>query len=414
MSTPFSVNVNTISGLNQSSSSAPATVSASVNSDGTSVDPSTSVANSTASDNPVTAKSKDLTSDDFLKLLMTELQYQDPLSPMDNQAMMTQMAQMESIQSSNSMQKSINDMSASFKGSVSAQQSSAQSMVNATSVSLIGKKVTVKQDNVDWSGAAGQTEDIRVHLGNNDSAQVEILDDKGNILKTLQTSGKDAQNSSTVTWDGTTDAGSYAPAGTYAITIAGQDKDPSLYAFVEDTVQGVQFSSNGAKLEVGGKELTVANVMDVAPDDQTSNFGSISPSAAIELLGKKVRVSQPTITFGGKNMETVQIKVNASKSSLVGINIADAQGVIVARLKGTADATGTATFLWNGETNTGAYADPGTYSVKIDGSATNPSLYSFSEGIVDGIGASSDGVTQLRMNGQTVSLSRIIDISSQS
>jgi flagellar hook assembly protein FlgD len=287
-------------------------------------------------------------------------------------------------------------------------------MVNATSVSLIGKKVTVKQDNVDWSGAAGQTEDIRVHLGNNDGAQVEILDDKGNILKTLQTSGKDAQNSSTVTWDGTTDAGSYAPAGTYAITIAGQDKDPSLYAFVEDTVQGVQFSSNGAKLEVGGKELTVANVMDVAPDDQTSNFGSISPSAAIELLGKKVRVSQPTITFGGKNMETVQIKVNASKSSLVGINIADAQGVIVARLKGTADATGTATFLWNGETNTGAYADPGTYSVKIDGSATNPSLYSFSEGIVDGIGASSDGVTQLRMNGQTVSLSRIIDISSQS
>jgi hypothetical protein len=51
--------------------------------------------------------------------------------------------------------------------------------------------------------------------------------------------------------------------------------------------------------------------------------------------------------------------------------------------------------------------------VNVKGSDTNPSLYSFDEGTIDGI-STTDGTTQLRMNGQTIALSRIIDISSAS
>jgi len=404
------MNVNSINGINQAAST-PSTVTASVNEDGTSVDSTTSRTSGTSTASAkTTAAANGLQKDDFLKLLMTELQNQDPLSPMDNAQMMTQMAQLQSIESSNNMSKAIENLDTSFKGTVDAQQSSAQSMVNATSVSLIGKKVTVRQDTVDWSGIAGKTETIRVHLGNNAGAQVQIFDDKGNIVKTLQTGDKDAQNASTVPWDGTADAGGYAPAGTYTIKIVGQDNDTSLYAFVEDTVQGVRFSSNGAKLEIGGKELTVANVMNVQPEDQTTGFDSISPSTAIGLIGKKVRVLQPTITFGNKNMENAQIKVNAEKLSPVTVSITDSSGETVATLNGQADENGTATLFWNGETLSGAYAEAGTYTVNVSGAKNNPSLYSFSEGTIDGI-STTGAATQLRMNGTTIPLSRILDIS---
>jgi len=394
-------------------STAPTKVTASVTSDGASIDTTTS----TTSGAPVTSgqsastKAGGLNSNDFLNLLMTELQNQDPLSPMDNSQMMTQMTQLEQIQASNNMQSSIASLDTDFKSTVTAQQGSAQSMVNATAVSLIGKNVTVKQDTVDWSGITSSTQSIRVHLGNNDSGTVQILDDKGTVIKTLQTGAKDAQNSSTVTWNGTTDAGGYAQAGTYAINVVGQDSDSSLYAFVNDTVQGVSFSSTGAKLAIGGKELTVANVMDVAPDSTTTGFDSLSPSTAIGLIGKKVRVTQPTVTFSNKNLETEQIKVNATPYSSVSVSLTDNSGETVATLTGAADADGTATLTWNGETTAGNYADTGTYTVQVAGSTTNSSLYAFSEGTIDGI-STSGGSTQLRMNGTTVPLSRILDISS--
>jgi flagellar basal-body rod modification protein FlgD len=407
----ISTGVNSLIGVTRTT--APTTVSASVSADGASVDATTSQTTGNTVDPLVTTKSTGLQKDDFLNLLMTELQNQDPLSPMDNSQMMTQMAQLEAIESSNNMQQTLQDLDTSFKGTVTAQQSSAQSMVNATAVSLIGKNVTVKQDSVDWSGDPSQSQSIRINLGNNASATCQILDDKGNVVKTLQTSGKDAQNSSMVTWDGSSDAGGYVAAGTYTINVVGQDKDTSLYAFVSDTVQGVRFDSTGAKLEIGGKELTVANVMDVTPDDQQTGFNSISPSSAVALLGKTVRVSQPTITYNGEDNENAQIKVNVGPSAAVQVSLTDSSGETVATLSGTADANGIATIFWNGQTISGAIAGAGQYTVNVKGSDTNPSLYSFDEGTIDGI-STTDGTTQLRMNGQTIALSRIIDISSAS
>ena len=54
-----------------------------------------------------------------------------------------------------------------------------------------------------------------------------------------------------------------AAPGDYKINIVGSDADPSLYAFVENTVQGVGFSSTGSTLQIGGQELSVSDVMNV-------------------------------------------------------------------------------------------------------------------------------------------------------
>jgi flagellar hook assembly protein FlgD len=332
---------------------------------------------------------------------------------MDDSQMMTQMAQLQSLQSSTNMEKAITDLSASYRSSLTAQQASVVSMTNATAVSLIGKNVRIKQEDVTYSGLANESDKIRVNLGNNDSADVQILDDKGNVLKTLHASGKDSRNSALVTWDGTTDAGGYAGAGTYKINVVGSDADPSLYAFVEDIVQGVGFSSSGASLEVGGKEMSVSDVMNVTPDDAASSVGSLSASTAIGLIGKTIRVLQGSITYGAKDGESHQIKVNANASEPVSISILDGNGNVIDTMTGTADDNGTASFLWSGQTTSGGYAPAGAYTVQIAGQDTNPSLYAFDEGTVDGVNTL-NGVTQLRMNGQIVPLSSIIDISTNS
>jgi flagellar basal-body rod modification protein FlgD len=397
------------------SSTAGVTVTASVGADGKSIDPTTSTTTGASSSSSTTAAGNGQMNDqDFLNLFVAELKNQDPTSPMDESAMMTQMAQMQSLESSTNMEKAIDDLSSSYKSSLTAQQNVVTSMTNATAVSLIGKEVRVKQEDVTYSGLADENDQIRINLGNNDAADVQILDDKGAVVKTLHTGEKDGQNSATVDWDGSTDAGGYADAGTYKINVVGSDTDSSLYAFVDNVVQGVGFSSAGASLQVDGKEMSVSDVMNVSPtDDTASSMATISPSTAIGLIGKTVRVQDDSITYGAKNGESRQIKVNANALEPVTISILDDQGNVVDTMNGSADDNGTASFSWSGQTTSGGYAPAGTYTVRIEGQDTNPSLYAFDEGTVDGV-STLNGATQITVDGQIVPVSSIIDITAPS
>jgi len=406
----FSVDVNSIKGVNQSASQATRTMSATVGKDGASVDPATSVLNGATGGGLFTDKTSGLSEDDFLKLLMAQLQNQDPSSPMDNKDMMAQMAQLEAIQSNNNMEKAIKAMSSSFQDSVSAQQSSAQSMTNATSVSLIGKKVRIKQDQVNFTGIVGEKTSLRINLGNNNQANVQILDDNGAVIKTLRASNKDNLNSAVVTWDGKNDEGKYVPAGSYKVKVEGQDTDASLFAFEEDFVQGVSFSSTGARLKIAGKELSVADVMDVAKEEATSGIGSLSPGQVIELIGKTIRVKQDTIAYSGRDDESHQIKVNAGISAPVTVSIVNSQGEVVTAFKGISDDEGTAEFSWNGQSINGQFVDAGKYTIKIEGEESNPNLYCFDEGTVNGVNTIG-GVSKVRIDGKEISIADIIDIS---
>jgi flagellar basal-body rod modification protein FlgD len=381
-------------------------VSALVNDDGT---VNTSTSKVTGATSGSSSKSSEVSKNDFLLLLCTQLKYQDPMSPMDNSQMLSQMAQFQALEANNNIQKAIEDLGTSYKDSVDAQKNSAQSMSNASAVSLIGKEVRLKEKNVLWEGRTGATIPIQVHLGNNNEANVQILDSDGKVVKTLQAANKDSQNSSTVEWNGTTDNGDFAMAGTYTVSIVGEDKDDSLYAFVQDVVQGVTFSSSGAKLKIGGRELPTTDIMDVAMEQTQAGFGGISPSSAIELLGKQVRVYQDYVTYANKDKESQTIKVNAEPYSQVTVAITDSAGNAVAVYKVQADQYGTATVNWNGQKVDGSFAPAGKYQVLIDGADHNPSLYSFIEGTVDGV-SNLSGSVELRVSGQNVKLSDVIDI----
>jgi len=76
--------------------------------------------------------SQTLSQHDFLKLLVAQMEAQDPINPMDNKDMMAQMVQFSTLQGNTSMQQAL-----------SAMQSS-QSLLQANS--LLGRLVSVQVD----------------------------------------------------------------------------------------------------------------------------------------------------------------------------------------------------------------------------------------------------------------------------
>jgi flagellar hook assembly protein FlgD len=330
---------------------------------------------------------------------------------MDDTQFISEMAQFQALESSTNIATAVNNLNTSFQNSLTAQNSASQSMSNATSVSLIGKQVTMKESDVEWSGQAGATIPISIHLGNNAQAQVQILDSNGKVVKTMETSGKTNQNTSSVSWDGTTDAGQYAAAGSYTVNIVGAATDASLYAYVQNVVTGVHFTATGTQLDIGGQEMSASDIMDVATDQGQSGFDTMSPSTAVELIGKQVRVLDQTVNYGGQDNESHQVKVNATPNSEVNVAITDSQGNIVEAYQALADSTGVATFNWNGAQLDGTYAAAGQYQVVVDGSENNASLYPFTDGVVQGV-SNISGSTIINVGGQSYNLSSVVGVSS--
>lgn len=349
--------------------------------------------------------------DDFLKLLVTQLQYQDPLNPMENTEFISQLAQFSSLENSTNVEKAINKLGDSFLGTVDAQRYSAESMNNTAAVSLIGKSVRLRQDSLSWTATAGNVVDVKVQLGNADSAAVEIVNSSGEVVSTLGATGKDSQNSVDLTWDGSTDAGTIAPSGNYSIHIVGQEDNSALYAFVQDIVDGVRFSSNGALVKIGGKEISIGNVLDVSMGSSSDggSLGGLAPSSAVSLLGKQVRVKQSTVVYNQSNKEQIMLAVAAGNRSQVQVELVNTSGKVVFTEALPVDKDGIARFSWNGQTKDGLLADAGTYKVRIVGEKDDPALYAFYEGTVSGI-TNLNGDSRLRVGPYAVSLNNILDI----
>ena len=100
--------------------------------------------------------------DDFLKLFLTQLNYQDPLEPVDNREFLTQLAEFSSLQIANSNSKSMESLLD-------------VSSVNQ-SVSLLGKEVLVNSGNIPGGSAVGTVSAIELN-GNNVVLGVNISAD---------------------------------------------------------------------------------------------------------------------------------------------------------------------------------------------------------------------------------------------
>ena len=213
------------------------------------MDPVTSTSAATTQNVQATTTSKNttLTEQDFLKLFTTQLQYQDPLSPMDSSQMLTQMTQLNTITALDTMTQSIQNM---------------QAASNLQAVGLIGKKVeatgntlNIGQDNT-ISGGAYQL----VKPGH---AYIRIFDANGNLVRVMDDGGKDTSKQK-LTWDGKNQQGAALPAGNYAFKVSAVDENNQSIQVTTSkiaTVTGISFENGVIYLNMGSDKSTMNDLI---------------------------------------------------------------------------------------------------------------------------------------------------------
>jgi flagellar basal-body rod modification protein FlgD len=375
------------------------------------------------------APQKNLGKQDFLELLVAQLQYQDPLSPMENTEFVAQLAQFSALEGNYNIEKAIGKLDDSFQNSVTAQQASAQSMTNASAVSLIGKQVRLRRTTLPYSALPGEEVPVRVHVGEASGATVRILDADGEVVRTLSGSGKDAQNSVTLLWDGMRDDGQRAQPGTYAIEVAGQDVNPALYSFVQNEVKGVRFTPQGPLVKIAGQELPVGNIMSVSIGEAAEGGSSLTSGTAVELLGRDVRYRENDVYYHGKPDQRISLNLNMGGARRGTVELVDAAGTVLRRweVRENADGTttvvsngasekqertdGSATITWDGRlAETQDFAPRGLYRFRVADGGGNPWMYLYGGGRVTGV-SSVAGITELTVNGRAIPMSAVIGVS---
>lgn len=185
------------------------------------------------------------TQDRFLSLLVAQMKNQDPLNPLDNAQVTSQLAQLSTVQGIETMNSNLTALAASLGGNQMAQ-----------AANLIGRSVLVPGDTVspgalqDVMGfeLTRPADKVTLTIHNASGAQVRSLD-----------LGPRAEGMSALTWDGLTDGGAAAPAGAYQfrITAVQGGRPVSTTALHLGTVNSVSQGSEGVKLNLAGNE-TVA------------------------------------------------------------------------------------------------------------------------------------------------------------
>jgi flagellar basal-body rod modification protein FlgD len=205
----------------------------------------TVAANSAVSTNTGTAsKVSSLTTasdqeDRFMKLLVAQMKNQDPLNPMDNAQMTSQIAQINTVGGIEKLNTTVSSLLSAFAG-MQAQQA----------VDLVGRDVLVAGTSMTLAGgkAAGGVE----LAGAADAVTVDILGADGKPVRSIAL-GKAEAGVHTFGWDGKADDGSTAPDGKYSLRVTATAKGKAVDAktLAPAHVQAVTPSATGAQLDLG-------------------------------------------------------------------------------------------------------------------------------------------------------------------
>jgi len=188
----------------------------------------------------------DETQDRFLTLLVTQLQNQDPLNPMDNAQVTTQLAQMATVSGIGQLNNTLL--------ALSGQMDVSQSMQAAA---LIGKDVLVPGNKVSLGGEAGAK--VATPFGVDlispaAKVTVTIMDGSGKAVRQIELDPQPAAGIVSVEWDGKADGGAEMPDGAYTIKVSASDAEGQEVAvgpLAYGKVASVAYASTGLQLDLG-------------------------------------------------------------------------------------------------------------------------------------------------------------------
>lgn len=179
----------------------------------------------------------------FMTLLTTQLKNQDPLNPMDNAQMTSQLAQISTVQGIDKLNSTLSKLIDS--------QSQTQTLQSAA---LVGRGVLVAGSNLNLqSGAAVGGFEL---AGPADKVSIDIKDANGVVVRTLTDSGLEA-GVYPFAWDGKTNSGEAAADGQYSFTVNATQgsNDVTVNKLQYGLVNSVAVSGSGISANLGALGL---------------------------------------------------------------------------------------------------------------------------------------------------------------
>jgi len=216
---------------------------------------------------------------EFLQLLTTQLQNQDPLDPLDTNQFTQQLVEFAGVQQQI-------DMNSNMQTLISLQQTTAAT----EALQLIGSNVTLSGNSANLSNATGSAATWNLNASAGGTAAITITNSSGQTAYTGTTTVNAGTN--TYSWNGQGNNGTTWPDGSYTIAVTGTGASGqaiTVTSQVSGTVSAVNMSATPPTLTVNGQSYPISSI-------QSVGSGSSSLAGNVSTLNSTISSLNTTIS----------------------------------------------------------------------------------------------------------------------
>ena len=195
-----------------------------------------------------------LDKDDFMKLMLTQMKNQDPMSPLQSHEMAAQLAQFTSLEQLYNVNKNLEGLG-----------KSQEPLQKFEALNFLGK--SIKSDSKEIFRTAGdQASDLRFSLGSDAiKGKLTILDDQGQVVKTIELGGL-KKGANKIAWSGADNQDRDVRPGHYLFSVEAQNvagRKVAVQTATHGTITGVNYTSEGPMLMIGDQKIRLQDVQKI-------------------------------------------------------------------------------------------------------------------------------------------------------
>lgn len=227
-----------------------------------------------------------LDKDAFLKLLLIELQHQDPTDPMDSDKMLTQTSQLSALE----MQQNTNTTMQKMVETMQLLSNSFSTSMSTSAIGAIGKMATVSDNKIKLTGS-DEIIALKMYLPEDSDENGVTLEvyDSNNKLVFSEKSGEQSvsQGLFTMEWPGRNNDGVYAGDGEYTVKMVYNNKNGEKITANYGTypIEGIVFKEGIAYAKMAGQEVPFDAISEITDYKLSSSSSSGSGSSGGDSSG---------------------------------------------------------------------------------------------------------------------------------
>ncbi|MDH3502981.1 MAG: hypothetical protein OEM58_00460 [Nitrospirota bacterium] len=195
-----------------------------------------------------------LGSDVFLRLLVTQLQSQDPTNPVQNEDFVAQLAQFTTLEQTTSTNKLLEKL---------IHQDTQRTQLDL--VNLIGRTVVSEGDTV----SLGKDDEVTLAYalsGTASRVNIEVLGPNQEIIRKLTSTDFETPGAHQVQWDGLNESGDRVPEGVYQFRVKAEDANKQAvpnFTFARERVTNIVFGTESPVVLQSGKTLHTEDIISI-------------------------------------------------------------------------------------------------------------------------------------------------------